>query len=174
MAGNLIAGLVSLAVNLRRDQTMSIKELGERAEFLKQETVRLSRHPARVHGMTEDEHSARLLDLNDELRLVQGEIEHQAQATWANQIRHAYGRDGQEVSPDAKAELKQAQDNLEKVLEGFSSQTRGYALKVHQAQIRVFEAASKAGEPVRREDMVLSGLAQKLAAMVEQAVKYGN
>src|SRR5579859_5245284 len=119
--------------------------------------------------MTEDERVSKLQELNEELELVRREIERAALAAQARNISRVYGTPyGVPASEDAQAELKKAQEALDTTLGGFTSQTKGYAKKVREAQLRVFEAAQKAGQPVRRPDMALSGLALKLAAMVEK------
>ena len=52
-----------------------LKALGHRRDLLKEEVARLSRHPARVHGLSEEDRSERLLELEDELRLLEQEIQ---------------------------------------------------------------------------------------------------
>lgn len=152
-----------------------LTELGHRQELLKEEISRLSQHPAHIHHMTEDERAARLSGLNGELELVRREIEQAVQAQQARHISRVLGTPyGVPASEDAKAELAKAEADLAKTLESFTSQTRGYARKVRGAQLRVFEAAGNASQPTRRPDMVLSGLAQRLAAMVERTVKHGR
>jgi hypothetical protein len=134
--------------------------------------VKLGRHPAHIHKMTEDERSARVLELQDELRLTEQEISQTAEAAQKHRINRVMGTEGQVVSEDAKAELKLAKDELAKMLAQFKSQTRGYCKKIHEAQVAVFDAQAKAGDAERRQNMILNGLAQNLATMVEHSVRY--
>jgi hypothetical protein len=150
-----------------------LTELGHRQESIKQEIVRLSQHPAHIHRLTEDERAAQVLALQDELRLVQQEIEQAAQAAQQRLIGRVYGTEGQQVPEDAQKQLKRAQEDLAKTLAGFESQTRGYARKIHDAQVAVFAAMANAGQAERRPNMVLNGLGQKLATMVEHAIRFG-
>jgi hypothetical protein len=153
--------------------TDHLTALGHKRDLLKDEVSRLAKFPARVHGLTEEARAEKLLELNDELGLLEQEIQQVSTATQARHIGRVYGTEGREVTEDAKAELKAAQSALEKTFDGFVMQTRGYALKVHEAQVRVFDAAHAAGEPVHRPDMILASLGKKLGTMVEHVTQNG-
>lgn len=150
-----------------------LNELGHRQELLKSEVARLSQHPARIHGLSEEDRADRVCELNQELELVRQEIEQAATARNQRHIHQVYGTAGHEVTEAAKLELKLAEEALANSLAQFESQTRGYCRKLHAAQQAVFSAAGNAGQSVRRPDMVLSALGLRLGKLVEDTVRHG-
>jgi hypothetical protein len=47
-----------------------LNELGHKRDLIREKIVRLNRHPARVHGLSEEARTERLFELQDELRLL--------------------------------------------------------------------------------------------------------
>jgi hypothetical protein len=153
----------------------NLTELGHKRDTVRAEIVRLSKHDARIHGISEDERAGRLLELNDELRLLELEIQHQAETEQARHVAQVYNHPvTREATKGDLAELKQAREALEKMVENFTTQTRGYAVKIHRAQVELFEAEARAGQPDRRSYVTRNALAIKLAAIVEHAVRHGG
>jgi cob(I)alamin adenosyltransferase len=151
----------------------NLTALAERRRQAQDELARLQKFPPHIMKMTDTERDAAVTSIQQELFTLDQEISQEAQATNARLIHQVYGTQAQEVTEDARAELVKAQEALEKTVASFSSQTAGYARRVREAQLKVFEAAGNAGQPVRRPDMVLSGLARKLGELVEGSVKHG-
>jgi hypothetical protein len=148
-----------------------LTELGHKRDALQLEIGRISRHPAHVHKLTEGARSAQVLELQDELRLVNAEIEQAAQAQQQRHLNQAYGT--VPVAENAEAELKLAEAELAKVLASFESQTRGYAKRVHEALVKHCDASNAAGRRAHRSE-ALNGTGRRLGEMVSHAIRFGN
>lgn len=148
-----------------------LKTLSERQQHAKAELARIQKFPPHILRMSEAERDAAMVSLQQELGLLDGEIQAEAGRIQARHISQVYGT--APVAEGAQAELKQAEEALEKTLAGFEATARGYAVRVHAAYVRYFQCAGAAGQRVHLDSLLNAG-AKRLTGVVEQGVRHGS